>query len=366
MAVLDSPFALRRRPAERELRKFLIRIGQVLTAVIILLIAGTIGFMVFEDVSVWRGFTWSLDTVATVGSIPNPDSTGGQVLKVVLIVLGVGTLFSALVTVTEFYVSGHLTGLLDNRRRQRKIDQLSDHYLICGFGRVGRQVARDLTEAGARFAIVDDNPDSKEPALERGYAFIEGPASDDDVLRRAGIDRAAGIIACVDSDAENIFICLTARELRSDIEIVARASNFEESESKLRRAGADRVVSPYRTSGTMMARLALQPQVRDYLEVATGTAPEFRMEEMELIGPCRAVGESIRDLDVREHTKAVILALRKRGAEFEVAPAAESTLEEGDVIIAIGSPQDMDRLEDVLAPDGSGRVARRETKAPAS
>jgi voltage-gated potassium channel len=321
---------------------------------------GAAGFVVFEDVSYWRGFEWSLDTVATVGSIPAPESTGGQVVKVLLIVLGVGTLFSALVFVTEFYVAGHLSGLLESRRRQRKIDDLKDHFLICGFGRVGRQVATDLKAAGASFLVIDDNPESADVATEWGVPYLHGRASDDDMLKRAGIERASGVIACVDSDAENIFITLTAKELRPEIEVVARASQ-EESESKLRRAGADRVVSPYKTSGAMIAKLALQPQVRDYMEVATGeAAPEFRIEEMELVGGCRAVGETISDLDVREHTKAVILALRRRGQEFEVAPAGDTVLGEGDVIIGIGSPADMDQLEAVLAPgDGPGRVLRR-------
>lgn len=355
----------RRSIAERELRDFLVRIGRVLGMVFALLLIGTAGFVAFEDVSVWKGFEWSLDTVATVGSIPSPESTGAQVLKVVLIVLGVGTLFSALVTVTEFYVAGHLTGLLQNRRRQRKIDDLTDHYLICGFGRVGRQVAGDLKAAGARFLVIDDNPESAETATEWDLPYLDGRASDDDVLRKAGIDRAAGVIACVDSDAENIFITLTVKELRPDLEVVARASD-DESEPKLRRAGADRVVSPYKTSGSMMARLAMQPQVRDYMEVVTGEAgPEFRIEEMELVGGCRAVGETITDLDVREQTKAVILALRRRGEEFEVAPAGDTVLGEGDIVIGIGSPADMDRLEAILSPaDGPGRVVRRRTSGP--
>ena len=234
----------------------------VLGALIALLLAaGAIAFMVTEEVSAWYGFVWALDTVATLGSIQAPTGTGGQVVKVVLTLLGVGTLFYALVTVTELFVTGHLGELLTQRRRQRMIDALSDHYIVCGFGRVGRQVARDLRAAGARYVIIDLDPENVAAAQRAvGVRAIEARASDDEALRAAGVERARAVVACVDSDAENIFIALTARELRADITIVARASD-EDSESKLKRAGADRVISPYKSSGTEMARLALHPQV---------------------------------------------------------------------------------------------------------
>src|SRR5439155_893243 len=139
----------------------------------------------------WNGFIWALDTVATVGSVPSPDSTGGQLVKVALIILGVGTLFYALVTVTEMFVSGHLASLLSERRMQKLIDATEDHFIICGFGRVGRQVARDLKAAGARYVVVDSNPESREYAQGVGVRFIEGEPSDDDALRAAGRSSSA-------------------------------------------------------------------------------------------------------------------------------------------------------------------------------
>src|SRR5581483_6874593 len=151
-------------------------------------------------------------------------------------------------------------------------DSYSDHFIICGFGRVGRQVARDLQSARAQHVVIDDGPDSREAAHVVGVQFIEADAANDDVLMQAGIERARGVIACADSDAENVFIALTARELRSDVLIIARAS-AEESEKKLLRAGADRVISPYKTSGAEMARIALHPQVGGAIEVA-----DYRME----------------------------------------------------------------------------------------
>jgi voltage-gated potassium channel len=211
---------------------------------------------IFEDVSYWRGFVWSLDTVATIGSIPDPDTLGGQLAKIGLIVFGVGTMFFALVTLTEFFVTGDLSGVLEARRMQRKISQLNDHYLICGFGRVGQQIALDLEEADTPFVVIDDNPEIRAQAEELEVLLIEGRGSDDEVLKEAGVGRARAVIACMDSDAENIFTTLTARELRPDIQIVARAAR-ESSERKLLRAGANEVVSPYKASGRTMAELAL-------------------------------------------------------------------------------------------------------------
>jgi voltage-gated potassium channel len=240
-----------------ELRQSLRRLAILVAAIFALLAAGTAGYVLTEGASIGFGFVWALDTVATVGSIPEPASSAGQIVKVALIVLGVGTLFYALVTVAEFFVAGHLSGLLEERRLLKEIDALSDHILICGFGRVGRQAARDLRAAGRYFVVIDTNvEESSRHAEALGAPIVHGAASDDEVLLQAGIMRAAGVIACVDSDAENVFITLSVREMRSDLPIVARAA-VEDTERKLRHAGADRVVSPYKESGSEMVRLAV-------------------------------------------------------------------------------------------------------------
>lgn len=325
---------------QRELRLFLRRLAQLGGLIALLVAAGTAGLVLTENVSLWRGFVWTLDTVATVGSIPPPQSAGGQGVKVVLIVLGVGTLFYALVAVTEVFVAGHLGELLAERRSQRMIDSLSDHYVICGFGRVGRQAARDLAAAGAPFVVIDSDPGNRELAKAAGVPFLDGSSSEDAVLRRAGIDRARGVLACVDSDAENIFITLTARELNAGAEIVARASE-EHAEKKLRRAGADRIVSPYKASGTEMARLALHPQVAGQVEVA----PEYRMEEIEVTPGTEGAGQTVGD--VRGST--IIVALRRPDGSVQTQPPAEAVLAPGDVLVAMGTRTTMDRLEGLFA-----------------
>jgi voltage-gated potassium channel len=325
---------------QRDFAAFLRRLRTLLIVLVAIVVLGTIGLVATEGVSVWRGFIWTLDILATVGSIPAPESVPGQVVKVALIVLGVGTLFYGLVTVTEVFVSGHLADLLQARRERKLIDATSDHYIICGFGRVGRQVARDLRAAGARYVVVDHNPETRDHARGIGVRFIEGEPSDDEVLRAAGVMRARGLIACVDSDADNIFITLTARGLRPDIAIVARASE-EAVEAKLHRAGATRVISPYKTSGSEMARLALNPQIRGALEVA----PSYRMEEIEVAAGSAGEGQPVGDV----RGGAIIVGVRDPSGQFQPQPPAETVLRAGDVVMALGTERTMERLEELFA-----------------
>jgi voltage-gated potassium channel len=324
-----------------EIEPFLRRLAVLALVIVVLVVAGTAGFMVTEDVSVWRGFVWTLDTIATIGSIPDPPDTDGQIVKVLLIIFGVGTLFYALVTAAEVFVAGHLSGILEERRTLKKIEEMREHHLICGFGRVGRQVARDLSAGGDPYVVIDDLQENKEIADQMGAPFLLGRPSDDEVLRAAGIEQAVSVLACVDSDAENIFICLTARELRSDITIVARAA-AEDSEKKLLRAGADRVISPYKSSGAEMARLALHPQVAGVVDVA----PEYRMEEIEVTEGCEAVGQPIADV----RGSAVIAALRRGDGAVQPQPPAETVLSAGDVLVAMGTVKALERLEQLFTP----------------
>ncbi len=326
---------------DRELQGIVRRLAMLGLLIALLLVLGTAGFVLTEEVGAWDGFAWALDTIATTGSIAAPTDTGGQVVKVALTLLGVGTLFYALVTVTELFVAGHLGELLAERRRQRMINALSDHYIVCGFGRVGRQVARDLRAAGARYVVIDVHPENIEDAQSAiGVRAIEDNPSDDDALRAAGIERARAVVACVDSDAENIFIALTARELRADITIVARASD-EDSESKLKRAGADRVISPYKASGAEMARLALHPQVTGSVNVID----DYRLEELEIAADAVGVGQMLADV----RGGSMIVAMRRDG-QFQPQPPGDTVLRVGDVLVAMGTPKTMDRLEKLFEP----------------
>jgi voltage-gated potassium channel len=303
-----------------------------------LLLLGAIGFELSEHVGLWYSFRWALDTAATVGGFPQPRTTAGQIVQVALTVLGVGTLFYALATVTEFFVAGHLGDLLGLRRMERMIDSLADHHIICGFGRVGRQVARDLDAARVEFVVVDADERNRHLAEGLGMCFIGGDASDDTVLVEAGIERARSLIACADSDANNVFITLTARELRADIPIVARAA-IEDTEKKLKRAGADRVISPYKASGTEMARLALHPQLSGVVDVDVA----YRMEEI-VVGGTPEVASTVGHI-----SGGLMIVGIRRGADFQPQPPAETTLLAGDVVIAMGTPAALERLERSLS-----------------
>lgn len=255
--------------ARREIGHFLRRLVTLLAALTALTFGGAALLSVFEDVGYWRGIVWAVDIVATIGSLKHPETVGGEIVEIVLISFGLGTLFYLLVTFVELFVAGHMTGLLEVWKMERRIKDLEDHYLICGFGRVGQQVARDFIENEVDFVVIDDNAEVREQMEELGVLYLHGPPSDDQHLIEAGIERARAVIACVDSDAENIFITLSARELNPNIEIIARASQ-ETSERKLLRAGASDVISPYKASGRAMARIALSSRPQEEKRDPTG------------------------------------------------------------------------------------------------
>jgi len=326
--------------ARRELRMFARRLAFLMVALVVLIVVGTIAFAISEGTSIAYSFVWTLDTVTTLGSIQDPHDVAGRVVVVGLELFGIVTLFYGLATVAEFFVSGQLSGLLDERRTQKMIDSYSDHFIICGFGRVGRQVVRDLQAAGAKHVTIDLSPVHHEEARALDVRYIENSAADDEVLLQAGIERARALITCVDSDAENIFITLTARGLRSDILIIARAS-AEDSEQKLLRAGADRVISPYKTSGTEMARVALHPQVGGAVQVA-----DYRMEEIEVSAACQGVGKTVDQV----RGDSWIVALRRADGRLEPQPEPRAVIESGDMLVAIGTPAALDRLEGVFQP----------------
>ena len=324
----------------REARSFQRRLAILLIALVGVIVAGTVALSLVEHYSLGYGFVLALDTVTTLGSIQTPHNTSGRVVIVALEILGIGTLFYGLATVAEFFVSGQLTGLLGERRTQRMIDSYSDHVIVCGFGRVGRQVARDLQRAGVTMVAIDVEHTNLETAESMGIRFIESYAADDEVLVEAGIRRARAVIACVDSDADNIFIALTARELAPEILIVARAS-AEDSEKKLLRAGADRVISPYKTSGAEMARVAIHPQVGGAVQVA-----DFRLEEIEVPAVCEGVGKTLQEV----RADAAIVAVRRTDGELVAQPEPETVVAPGDMLVAIGTPAALEQLELAFQP----------------
>ena len=328
------------------------RLAMLGLALCVLIAGGTVAYALVEDRNVWDGFVWTVDTVATTGSIQAPQDPAGEVVKVALTFLGVGTLFYALVSLTELVVTGELGTLLSERRARKMTERLRDHYIVCGFGRVGRQVARDLRAAGALYVVIDEEPKNREAAYAPGVRFITARPSDDEALRDAGIARARAIVACVDSDAENIFIALTARELRPDIAIVARASR-EDNESKLRRAGADRVVTPDAIGGHRLALALLRPAVHDLFNEIFSFGIEVAVDVGQiLIEPSSPfAGQTVAGCDLRRMRNVSILAIREPGGAFALNPDAERVVHPGETLIVIGPAQAVYELEAMYSGD---------------
>lgn len=331
----------------------------VVGAIVLVVAIGTAGYMVFFQWSFLDALYQTVTTITTVGfKEVRPLSTGGRVFTILLILCGVGVIFYGLATIVEYAIKAQLSGVFKRRAVKKQVDKLENHYIICGYGRVGESVARHFAAQQAPFVVVDNDPASLARAEADGYLVVEGDATSDEALEAAGIKRAKGVVAAVGSDAGNIYVTLSARVLNPWLLIVARAGS-EDTMNKLKRAGADRVVSPYGIGGRQMAVLMLKPLVSDYLDVVTGDgALEFRVEELQLTEKCCAVGRSIQDLSVRKSTGATILAVRRgdTGA-FDTNPSAEALLMSGDTIIAIGTPGEITKLEDLV---GAVRVSREQ------
>jgi voltage-gated potassium channel len=322
----------------------------VLAMIVAVIVVGTVGYAVIEGWGFLESLYMTVTTITTVGFREvNPLSAAGKVFTLVLIIGGVGTILYGLGFMVEFVVGGQLSGAYKRRAVKRQVERLEGHYVICGYGRVGESVARHFQTHNASCVIVDNDAESLARAEADGLLVVRGDATTDETLEAAGIKRAKGLITAVGSDAGNIYVTLSARVLNPQLLIVARAG-AEDTVSKLKRAGADRVVSPYGIGGKQMATLMLKPLVSDYLDVVTsGGELEFRMEELELTPVCCAIGQSIRDMAVRKRTGATILAVRHgQSGVFDSNPSPEVILEPGDTIIAIGTPAEIVKLEELV------------------
>jgi voltage-gated potassium channel len=326
------------------------RVGYAVAAMAAVIAAGTVAFHQSLNESWIQAFYRAVVTSSLAGLDTVPRTDSARAISIVLVLAGL-TIFAYVASIlVEGIAQGVFTGALTERRRRRTMERLKEHYIICGYGRVGRRVAAEFRESGIDYVVLDFSRDAIEAAREAGDLFIEGTGTEDEDLHEAGLERARGLVASSDSDADNLYITLSARAARPNLLIVARASD-EDAAKKLRLAGADRVVQPYSTAGKEMAKLVLRPQVAAFLDiVSTSGGPELRFEEIEVDETCERAGQSIRDLRIREVTGAMIVALRKRDGTFDTTPDPDATLDVGDVIIAAGTPDELRRLEELFAP----------------
>jgi len=317
--------------------------------VLFTLVLGTAGYWLIEGWSPFDALYMTVITISTVGfKEVAPLSFGGRLFTLFLIVCGVGTVIYALGTLIEFLVEGHLTGLLGRRKMERRIERLKDHYIVCGFGRVGQQVTKELFRAKEPFVVIDNSTEKILKCEQAGLLNLAGDASEDQILNAAGVTRAKGLIAVVDSDADNIFVTLSAKGLNPNIFVVARAEH-EESERKLKKAGADRVVSPTSIGGRRMAALLLKPLVCDYLDVlAHGEDIEFQLEESEVREGSPIANLSIKEAGVRDKTGILIMAVKKAGGEIITNPASSVTVEPRDVLVVMGTKEQLERWHTIV------------------
>jgi voltage-gated potassium channel len=327
-------------------RRFLL----ALIAFAFVLLIGTITFHFALDETWIDALYRSVVTVTLTGLTSPPGGHWAEIFTMILLFSGVAIFLYVAGTIVEVISRGVATGAWAERKRRRAIAKLEDHYIICGYGRVGRQVGREFRDGGVPFVVLDFNPDAIEAAREAGVLYIDGNGTEDEDLAAAGLDSARGLVASSDSDADNLYITLSARSARPDLLIVARAADADAAK-KLRLAGADRVVQPYSTAGTEMAKLVLKPQVAAFLDAVSATGgPDLRFEEIVVEGASGQAGRTIKEINVRSQTGALIIALRKRDGSFDTTPSPEAVLDEGDVMICVGTPVELSLLEELFAP----------------
>ena len=281
-------------------------------------------------------------TTAGFGEI-NPLGSAGQVFTIIIIILGVIVILYVLTAVMQIAVEGELESILGARRMKTKIEALKDHYILCGFGRVGTEIAREFTTRGVPFVIVDSNPEAIARAQAAGYLLVEGDATSDAVLWEARIERARGLLASSDSDAGNTFVVLAAKALRPDLYVVSRAARAE-SRPRMLRAGADRAISPYAIAGRRMALSALQPLVVEFIDtLARGRHEEQILAEIEISQESGLGGRTIEDV-MQSCRAAVVLGVQRATGAIQVGPRGDTSLDVGDRLIVLGEEAELEAI----------------------
>jgi voltage-gated potassium channel len=310
----------------------------------IVIVAGTVGFMIIEKAPLLDAFFMTMITISTVGySEVFPLSGTGELFTVVLIVVGVGTLFYTAGAALEAAFE-NLSGRRGLTRMTRTIEQLKDHYIICGFGRVGGATWELMVDRGADVLVVEGNPTAAQEARDAGALVLEKDATHNETLVEAGIEKARSLIACVTADSDNLVIVLSAKALRPDILVIARAAESE-SERKLYLAGADRVVAPQRVGAHRLASMAFQPELADFIDlVLQGNHVEFRVQQMQIHEDCVLSGMSLREAGIRQRSGAMILAVEDGSRRLYLNPDPDLVITPGQVMVGIGTNDQIEKL----------------------
>jgi len=314
-------------------------------------IIGTLGYVLLMGWNLLDALYMTVITVGTIGYEEVHDLSNdpaGRLWTIVLIISGVASLAYAASTIGEFIVEGTVRGYFQRRRMEAAIDKLSGHYILCGYGRVGREIAEEFAAEGVDFVIIDHEESNVEECLEKGYLALLGDASEDEQLEQAGVRRAEGLVTALDSDAANMFVVVSAREVNPNLYIVSRVE-ADTSARKLKTAGADRTLSPYAVGGKRLARMTIHRFIVDYLDMTASGSEEsvqFRLEEFEVDVNSPLVNRTVGQLRAAElETGTRLLAIHHKDKRFNTNPSPEDKILPGDVLIVLGTREQVTRIE---------------------
>ncbi len=315
-------------------------------ALVIIIAAGAIGYVIIEEWSFIDALYMTIVTITTVGYAEvHPLSAGGRIFSIFLIVGGVSGALYTLSVIAGYIIEGHLGTTLGRRRMERTITKLKGHFILCGYGRVGQEIARIFTEEGVSFVVIDKNQESISSIEKNGGLYVFGDATSDEVLKEAGIEQARGLVVALGSDADSVYITLSARGLRPDLFIEARASSSMAG-AKLKKAGANRIIAPYSLGARRMAELALRPAVVDFIDtVIRSRGRDLQMENITVSQNSALAGLTVEE--TRHRTKAAILTISRKGGKLLVNPSIEETIEAGDRLITLGTKKQLAALEEI-------------------
>ena len=313
-----------------------------LTSILAVILFGTVGYTVVEGWNLFDSFYMTIITISTTGFRElRPLTLPGRILTIFLIITGVLAIAYTGGRAVQLILETHF---FRRRKMNKRIDELNGHYIICGFGRMGKVICEDLAHNKIPFVVIENNPKKIEELIQLGYLFIEGDATHDNMLLKAGVKRAKGLVAVISTDAQNVFTVLSAKGINPEIFVVARAIE-EETESKLRRAGADRVVKPIELGGSRMVHLLLKPGVIDFIDgVARSREVEISLEEVSIPHNSKLVNKKLKDSPLRKDWNIIIVAIIKHDGRLIYNPNADMIIEENDKLIAIGPTDSLAKL----------------------
>ncbi len=315
-----------------------------------LLVLGSLGYVIIEGWSFFDALFMTVTTLSTVGyGEVHPLDRAGQAYTMVLILAGVGVMLYIVGALAKVVVEGEIQEALGKRKIRRRVQKLKDHYIICGYGRLGKIIARQLSHAGIPLVVVESDPEVIAKVEAQGYSLVAGDATREEVLLEAGLERAKGLVAVLHSDAGNVYITLTARSLNPRLFIVARGEE-PGSQQKLLRAGADKVESPYEMGGRKMAHTILRPTVTTLMELAMQEGVEWSMEEIAVSERSPLVGVPLIDTGIRKDLNVIVVAMKRGDGSLLFNPTPQTVLQGGDTLIMVGMRHNLERLEEMMGP----------------